>query len=114
MSRIKEITASELSKLIDSKNDFNLIDIRTPVEIKRGVIPGAKTLPMNLVPLNLNYFSTTQELIVIYCRTGSRSAQVCRFLDKQGLTNVCSLQGGVVRWASSGLGMDSEKPAGIV
>ncbi|MFT6372442.1 MAG: rhodanese-related sulfurtransferase [Gammaproteobacteria bacterium] len=113
MSRIKEISVSELSQLIESKNNFKLIDIRTPVEIKRGVIPGAKTLPMHLVPLNLNYFSTTQERVVIYCRTGSRSAQVCRFLDKQGLTNACSLRGGVVKWASSGLGMDSETPEAI-
>ncbi|MFT5811840.1 MAG: rhodanese-related sulfurtransferase [Rubritalea sp.] len=113
MSRIKEISASELSQLIKSADHFELIDIRTPIEIERGVIPGAKTLPMHLVPLKLNYFSTTQKQIVIYCRTGSRSAQVCRFLNQQGLTNAISLRGGVVKWASSGLGMDPETPEAI-
>lgn len=113
MPRIKEISASELSRLIESTDNFELIDIRTPAEIERGVIPGAKTLPMHLVPLNLNYFSITQKQIVIYCRTGSRSAQVCRFLNQQGLNNAISLRGGVVKWASSGLGMDFETPESI-
>jgi rhodanese-related sulfurtransferase len=68
---------------------------------------------MHLIPLNLNYFSTTQKQIVVYCRTGSRSAQVCRFLNQQGLNNVISLRGGVIKWASSGLGMDYETPEAI-
>jgi len=110
MARIKEITAFDLSQLIESNNDFNLIDIRTPIEIQRGVIPGAKIISMHLIPLKLNYFSTSQERFIIYCRTGSRSAQVCRFLNKQGLTNAFSLQGGIVNWASSGLGMDYKTP----
>ena len=102
MSRIKEISATELSQLIENTDHFELVDIRTPAEIERGVIPGAKTLPMHLVPLNLGYFSSTQKQVVIYCRTGSRSAQVCRFLNQQGFNNAISLRGGVVGWASSG------------
>ena len=113
MSRIKEISTSELSELIDTTDHFELIDIRTPAEVERGVIPGAKTLPMHLVPLHLNYFSITQKQIVVYCRTGSRSAQVCRFLNQQGLNNVINLRGGVVKWASSGLRMAYEKPEAI-
>jgi rhodanese-related sulfurtransferase len=113
MSRIKEISVSELSRMIKNTDHFELIDIRTPAEIERGVIPCAKTLPMHLIPLNLNYFSTTQKQIVVYCRTGSRSAQVCRFLNQQGLNNVISLRGGVIKWASSGLGMDYETPEAI-
>ena len=113
MPRIKEINASELSQLIKSTDHIELIDIRTPAEIERGVIPGAKTLPMHLVPLNLNYFSTTQKQIVIYCRTGSRSAQVCRFLNQQGFNNAISLRGGIVKWASSGLRMDLQLPESI-
>lgn len=113
MSRIKEISATELWQLIESTDHFEIIDIRTPAEIERGVIPGAKTLPMHLVPLKLDYFSTTQKQVVIYCRTGSRSAQVCRFLIQQGFNNTISLRGGVVKWASSGLRMDPGSPEAI-
>ena len=113
MSRIKEISATELSQLIENTDRLELIDIRTPAEIERGVIQGAKTLPMHLVPLNLDYFSITQKQIVIYCRTGSRSAQVCRFLIQHGFNNVISLRGGVVKWASSGHRMTPESPEAI-
>ena len=106
MPRIKEINAKELFDMIQESNHFELVDIRTPREIERGVIPNAKTLPMHLIPLNISYFSMSQNQIVIYCRTGSRSAQACRFLNQQGINNVINLRGGIVKWASGGLGLD--------
>ena len=107
MSRLKEINAKELFEMIQGKNHLELVDIRTPAEIERGVLPNAKPLAMHLVPLKLDYFSESQKQIVIYCRTGSRSAQVCRFLNQQGINNVISLRGGVVKWATTGLPLDS-------
>lgn len=88
--------------MLRKEDHFELLDIRTPAEIERGVLPNAKTLAMHLIPLKLNYFSESQRQIVIYCRTGSRSAQVCRFLNQQGINNVISLRGGIVKWASGG------------
>ncbi len=102
MSRIKEINVSDLVRMLANEDLFELVDIRTPAEIERGVLPGAKTLAMHLVPLNLQFFHDAPRQIVIYCRTGSRSAQVCRFLNDQGINNVISLRGGIVKWASAG------------
>ncbi len=108
MSRIKEITASDLSRLLKAENRFEIIDIRTPAEIKRGVIPNAKILPMHQIPLKLGFFSLSDRQTVIYCRTGSRSAQVCRFLNEHGIHNVINLRGGVVKWMSSGFPLTME------
>ena len=113
MSRIKEISVSDLHRMLLNQDHFELIDIRTPTEIERGVLPDANTLAMHLIPLNLNYFSSSPNQIVIYCRTGSRSAQVCRFLNQQGFNNVISLRGGLVRWASEGYPLDAE-PSGVI
>jgi len=88
------------------EDHFELLDIRTQTEIERGVLPKAKALAMHLVPLKLRYFTESPRQIVIYCRTGSRSAQVCRFLNQQGINNVISLRGGIVRWAAAGHQMD--------
>jgi len=106
MSRLKEIKPDELVKLIEKNDHIELIDIRTPAEVERGVILNAKTLPMHLIPLNIDYFSSSRNQIVLYCRTGSRSAQACRFLNKQGINNVINLRGGVVKWSSGGLHLD--------
>ena len=113
MPRIKEISVSDLHRMLRKQDHFELLDIRTPAEIERGVLPNAKTLAMHLVPLKLNYFSESPRQIVIYCRTGSRSAQVCRFLNQQGINNVISLRGGIVRWAAGGHAL-SPQPSGKV
>jgi len=102
MSKIKEISVADLARMLANQEHFELDDIRTPVEIERGV------LPMHLVPLKLRFFSDSPRQIVIYCRTGSRSAQVCRFLNAQGINNVISLRGGAVRWGGEGHLMDRE------
>ena len=113
MPRIKEISVSDLHRMLRKQDHFELLDIRTPAEVERGVLPNAKTLAMHLVPLKLNYFSESQRQIVIYCRTGSRSAQVCRFLNQQGINNVISLRGGIVKWAAGGHPL-SPRPDGKV
>ena len=102
MSRIKEISVSELARMLEDEDHFELVDIRTRPEIERGVLPNAKTLAMHLVPLKLRYFAESPRQIVVYCRTGSRSAQVCRFLGEQGIHNVISLRGGIVKWTAAG------------
>jgi len=108
MSRIKEISVSDLHRMLGKEKHFDLLDIRTPAEIERGVLPNARSLAMHLIPLKLSFFSESSRQIVIYCRTGSRSAQVCRFLNQQGINNVISLRGGVVKWASGGHPMDPQ------
>ncbi|MEM7562432.1 MAG: rhodanese-like domain-containing protein [Pseudomonadota bacterium] len=113
MPRIKEISASDLHRMLLNQDHFELVDIRTKAEVERGVLPDAKVLAMNQIPLHLNYFSGSSNQIVIYCRTGSRSAQVCRFLNEQGINNVISLRGGVVKWGSAGFPLDHE-PAGEI
>ncbi|CAD7840733.1 MAG: hypothetical protein [Olavius algarvensis Gamma 3 endosymbiont] len=113
MPRIKEISASDLHRLLSEQDHFELLDIRTSAEVERGVLPNAKTLAMHLIPLKLNYFSESPRQIVIYCRTGSRSAQVCRFLNQQGINNVISLRGGLVQWASGGYRLDPQPQSAI-
>lgn len=114
MSQIKEISVSDLARMMNTQQDhFELVDIRTPAEIERGVLPNARTLAMHLVPLKLKFFSESSKQIVIYCRTGSRSAQACRFLNQQGINNVINLRGGIIKWTSAGHLLDP-KPGEVV
>jgi len=100
---IKEIDVATMTADLANKDNVEIVDIRTPAEVSHGVIPNAKTLPMHLIPLKLDYFNKASgKDIIIYCRTGSRSAQACMFLNQQGVNNVYNLRGGIVSWASSG------------
>ncbi len=106
MPRVKEISVSELKRLIRDNRPIEILDIRTPAEIARGVLPDAMTLSMHQIPLKLNHFSESGHRIILYCRTGSRSIKVCQFLQEQGITNVASLRGGIVKWTNAGLPLD--------
>ena len=113
MPKIKEISVADLARMLRNEDHFDVLDIRTQIEIERGVLPNAKALAMHLVPLKLRFFAESPRQIVIYCRTGSRSAKVCRFLNQQGINNVISLRGGIVRWTAAGHPMDLE-PSEII
>lgn len=104
---INELDVNELSIKFDQQDEFELIDIRTPAEVARGVLPQTKTLPMHLIPLKMDFFSHSEKPIILYCRTGSRSAQACMFLSQQGISNVYNLKGGIVRWAQNGFPIEA-------
>lgn len=112
MFPVKEINVTDLStKFEQTDNSIELIDIRTPAEVARGVIPNAVTLPMHLIPLKLDHFTDPSKQFIIYCRTGSRSAQACMFLNQQGISNVTNLRGGIMSWAQQGLAIE-QNPVG--
>ena len=100
---IKELEAPELAqRLEDQPTDVHVIDVREMKEFTAGTMPGAKAMPMASVPVRLNELQQDKELIII-CRSGARSAQVCMFLQQQGYDNVFNLRGGLMSWARSGL-----------
>lgn len=113
MSLIKELDVNELFTKFDQQDEFVLIDIRTPAEVARGVLPQTQTLPMHMIPLKLDFFTNTDKTVVLYCRTGSRSAQACMFLNQQGISNVFNLTGGIVSWAQNGHPIEAS-PVGAI
>ena len=40
--------------------------------------------------------------VVMYCRSGARSAQACSFMASKGYENMHNLAGGIMAWARSG------------
>ncbi len=95
---MKKISPLELKKLMDSdKNDFQLIDIRDEYEYDICCIGGEKINIYSILD-NLNKLSKEKK-IIIYCRTGSRSADIVNLLDKSySFNNVYNLDGGIMKW----------------
>jgi rhodanese-related sulfurtransferase len=99
MSSFQSIAPEELQNRM---HEVLLVDVRGPAETDRGIIKGAKLVPLHLVPLSVDQFKADQD-IVIYCHSGARSAQACQFLAAQGVGRLFNLEGGVMYWAGSGL-----------
>jgi rhodanese-related sulfurtransferase len=98
---INEIDSADLQRRLAEGDDLLLFDIRTPAEVAQGVLPGARHLPMHLIPLRLGELPTDRD-IVLYCRSGARSYHACAYLQQQGYTNAINLRGGIIGWARGG------------
>lgn len=94
---MKEITVLELKSMIDSKKDFELIDVREEHEAEEVNI-GAKLIPMGEAIDRAAEFPK-DKMVVVHCRSGKRSATVIQALESQfGYTNLYNLKGGILAW----------------
>ena|ERR1051326_623309 len=94
---MKEVTCSELKKMMDAEEDFQLIDVREEHEVDIASI-GGELIPMGEVMDNLDKISKEKKVIV-YCRSGNRSGTIANALERNGFTNVYNLKGGILAWA---------------
>jgi len=98
VAKMKEITVKELKNKIDNKEDLQLIDIREANERAYTNI-GGDHIPMGSILQNVNKIEKDKD-VVVYCRSGSRSAQVVNYLEIQyGLKNLYNLKGGILAWS---------------
>lgn len=98
---IQEIDVATLAQWKAENKEFVLIDCRTPGEMFQGMIEGGEPVPMNQIPYVVDELPKDKD-IVVYCRTGARSAQVCSFLSSRGIANCFNLRGGIMDWARGG------------
>lgn len=95
---MKEITVLELKQLIDTKSDFQLIDVREGYEYDQANI-GGEHIPMAEVPHNIDRIQTNKQ-VVVHCRSGGRSGNIIQWLEKNhGFENLYNLKGGILAWA---------------
>jgi adenylyltransferase/sulfurtransferase len=93
------ITAAELKDLLDSGKPIELIDVREPAEWEIVSIPGAKLVPKDEILRGDALSSLPQDRqIVMYCKTGVRSAETLAAVKSAGFSDAVHVQGGVTAW----------------
>ncbi len=113
----KNVTPQEAYNMIQRDKSIEILDVRTPQEYYNdGHIKGAKLIPINELQFRLRELNPAKKYL-IYCRTGNRSAQVCRFLSQLGFKHTYNQMGGIVQWVRYGLpvegGMPYRRPPGF-
>src|SRR3954470_23707149 len=94
---MKEVTAQELKDKFDSKEDFQLIDVREPHEYEICNLNGDLILMGSILDQPENISKDKQ--VVIHCKSGARSAAVINELEKRfGFTNLYNLKGGILAY----------------
>ena len=82
---IQIISSSEAKNLM--AQGAQLIDVRSETEFNQGAAPGAKNLPIQNLKSGVADLDTKKPVIV-YCRTGGRSAKAQQLLQGFGFQNV--------------------------
>lgn len=109
-SRVKTISTEELKTMIDTNQDFILLDVRNRADIERmGKIDAPQVVEIErawlesrvpeLVELTKD---NNDKPIVTYCGVGQLSAYSADTLQKLGFKNVYSYDTGFLDWESKG------------
>jgi rhodanese-related sulfurtransferase len=115
----QNVTVSEAKKLIDEGNVF-ILDVRTPDEFYAGHIEGATMIPLQSlknpdeprvpdsdllvshIKDGIGLPTDKSTFILVYCRTGTRSATASKMLVTADYTNVYNMNEGIKTWIDAG------------
>ena len=92
------ISPEEAKTLMDTETDYVILDVRTAEEYAEGHIPNAVNLDHEDVPSQAEaMFPDKDALILVYCRSGRRSADAGEVLTALGYKRVADF-GGILLW----------------
>lgn len=96
---LEEISCEEVKGKIENKDDFVLLDVRTHMEYESvGHLKNSRLLPLQSLWNHVDELDDIKEKeIVVYCRSGQRSAEACRVLNSKGFKTK-NMVGGIIRW----------------
>lgn len=94
----KKITAVEAKKIMDSKEEIKIIDVRNQEELAEGFIDGSLLIPLDVLEAQAEMLIPDKSSkLLVYCRSGKRSQTAAEIMDKLGYTNVYDF-GGIIDW----------------
>jgi rhodanese-related sulfurtransferase len=92
------ITSEQAYELMNTKNDYIILDVREQEEYDESHISNALLIPYQTINNDIfNTLTNKDQLILVYCRSGRRSAIAAQTLVDLGYTNVKDF-GGIIDW----------------
>lgn len=85
----QQIECAEARHMVEN-HGAQLVDVRTPEECAKGVIPGSVNIPLHHIQVGHETLDKNKPVIV-YCMSGRRSAQAQSILQSIGFDNVHNL-----------------------
>jgi sulfur-carrier protein adenylyltransferase/sulfurtransferase len=108
--RIEQLTPEQAYEELENANgDIVLLDIREPHEHAEVHLEGDVLVPpVEVAELAADQRAPdTSRRLILYCRSGARSARAAHLLQEQfGYENVANVEGGILAWQEAGLPVD--------
>ena len=97
-SGYRRLTAEEAKRIIDGEEPYILLDVRTEVEYSQTRIDGAVLIPNTEIGARApEELPDKEATILVYCRSGARSAAASETLAQMGYIHVYDF-GGIINW----------------
>jgi len=107
-TRVRECGIDDVKGWLDAGQAMHLVDVREESEFARGRLPGAMHLGKGVIERDVEEkIPQLDDMIVLYCGGGYRSALAADALQKMGYTNVISMDGGWRGWTEAGFPVES-------
>ncbi len=94
----KQISQDDAASIMESEDNYIILDVRRPDEFSTGHIPHAINIPNETIGSEeIPQLPEKDQLILVYCRSGNRSRQAAAKLAALGYTNIVEF-GGINTW----------------
>jgi adenylyltransferase/sulfurtransferase len=93
-----DIGAGDLARQINNGEKVRLLDVREPHELEIAALEGAELIPLGQLAARLHELDSADEMVV-FCKSGGRSARALELLVGAGFRKVKNLKGGINAWA---------------
>ena len=96
--KYQSVSMGELEELLNTEENYILVDVRTEEEFAQGHIPGAICIPNETIGDNaISELPDEEQTVFVYCRSGNRSKQAAAKLAALGYSNIVE-SGGILDW----------------
>ncbi len=99
---IKQASVFEISELLSTSGDCQLIDVREFSEFNSERIADAKLIPLSNFEKHADEIDHSKP-IYLMCRSGNRAKQAAEKLMNKGFTDIHVVDGGMIAWAGANL-----------
>ena len=104
-AKVSEVDPTEVHELRarnGSEPDFVIVDVREQAEWDQGHIPGAIHIPRSYLESRFeNFVPERDKKIVLYCKSGARSAEALAVVKNAGFADAVHVGGGVLSWVKT-------------
>ncbi len=94
-----DIDVAEFKEKMNGKNVV-ILDVRTPLETKEGIIPGAIEIDIKGDDFKEKVKALDRDkTYLVYCRSGRRSVAACDIMEREGFKKLYNLLGGYLDYS---------------
>ena len=91
------VSSQEVHQMMDAKEDFVLLDVRSPAEYEEVRLPGSTLIPLGALRERVNELPRDKQ-IVTFCKVSLRGYEAALILKAARFENVRVMDGGIAMW----------------